>query len=135
MCSIEKKLYIPIVKKRESILRVKEEERSFPVILIGNKCDLQNSRMVTYEEASSQAAKWKYAYIETSAKIKTNVDKAFSEIFINIKDLKEGKKLMGKSTENVPKLSKEVYDEVRKDSKRKRIRKFYKNTKKRCIIM
>ena len=69
------KRYIYIKKfLREQILRVKNAE-DVPLILIGNKSDLQTTRQVRKEEASDKANKWKKPYIETSAKTRDNVDK------------------------------------------------------------
>jgi small GTP-binding protein len=59
---------------REQILRVKNAE-DVPLILIGNKSDLQSNRQVRKEEASEKANKWGKPYIETSAKTRENVDK------------------------------------------------------------
>ena len=46
-----------------------------PLILIGNKSDLQSNRQVRKEEATDKASKWSKPYIETSAKTRDNVDK------------------------------------------------------------
>jgi Ras-related protein Ral-A len=46
-----------------------------PLILIGNKSDLQSSRNVRLETAVDKANKWNKPYIETSAKTRENVDK------------------------------------------------------------
>jgi len=59
---------------REQILRVKNAD-DVPLILIGNKSDLQSNRQVRKEEASDKANKWVKPYIETSAKTRDNVDK------------------------------------------------------------
>ena len=59
---------------REQILRVKNAE-DVPLILIGNKSDLQTSRLVRREEAGDKANKWNKPYIETSANTRENVDK------------------------------------------------------------
>lgn len=59
---------------REQILRVKSDE-NIPFILIGNKCDLEDKRKVTQEQANSLAAEWNVPYVETSAKTRENVDK------------------------------------------------------------
>jgi small GTP-binding protein len=55
-------------------LRVKNTE-DVPLILIGNKSDLQSNRQVRKEEAQDKANKWVKPYIETSAKTRDNVDK------------------------------------------------------------
>lgn len=59
---------------REQILRVKNTE-DVPLILIGNKSDLQMNRQVRKEVAVEKANKWVKPYIETSAKTRDNVDK------------------------------------------------------------
>lgn len=69
---------------REQILRVKNAE-DVPLILIGNKSDLQTSRQVRREEATDKATKWNKPYIETSAKTRDNVDKAFFDLMREIK--------------------------------------------------
>jgi len=69
---------------REQILRVKNTE-DIPLILVGNKSDLQDSRQVRQEEASDKASKWNKPYIETSAKTRENVDKAFFDLMREIK--------------------------------------------------
>jgi Ras-related protein Ral-A len=56
-----------------------------PMILIGNKSDLQSSRQVRQEVANEKALKWNKPYIETSAKTRENVDKAFFDLMVEIK--------------------------------------------------
>jgi GTPase SAR1 family protein len=51
-----------------------------PVILVGNKHDLGDERVITYEEACALAERiGADAYIETSAKQRVNVDEPFDE--------------------------------------------------------
>ncbi|KAL3999810.1 myoferlin [Sarotherodon galilaeus] len=52
---------------REQILRVKEEE-AIPLLLVGNKSDLEDRRQVSAEEATAKASEWGVQYVETSAK-------------------------------------------------------------------
>jgi GTPase SAR1 family protein len=126
---------------RENVLRVKADDENLPIILVGNKMDLKSSRKIAIEEASALAAKWNIPYIETSAKTKENVDKAFCEIFIKIKDLKAARRAAGLSNGNQkqPKpgstLTEEEEKAIRADSLRKRIQKFYKNAKQNCHIL
>ena len=54
------------------------------ILLIGNKCDLIESREVTMEEAERKAKKNQYGFMETSAKDNNNVDKAFETLFDEI---------------------------------------------------
>ena len=59
---------------REQILRVKNDE-NIPLLLVGNKADLESRRQVSAKDASFRAAQWRVPYVETSAKTKENVDK------------------------------------------------------------
>ena len=54
---------------------------SKPVIILGNKCDLNENRQVTYEEGENYAKNLGYHFYETSAKTGENVKEAFDDIF------------------------------------------------------
>ncbi|XP_015782054.1 ras-related protein Ral-A [Tetranychus urticae] len=62
---------------REQILRVKGDESSIPFLLVGNKADLDEKRVVSKEEAQRLADAWNVPYIETSAKTRANVEAIF----------------------------------------------------------
>lgn len=64
-------------------MRVKAEEDKIPLLLVGNKSDLEERRQVSVEEARGKAEEWGVQYVETSAKTRANVDKA-SPHYINI---------------------------------------------------
>lgn len=64
---------------REQILRVKSDEQ-IPFLLVGNKADLSDRRKVSLDEAQSRANQWGVPYVETSAKTRANVDKAFYDL-------------------------------------------------------
>ncbi|ELK18045.1 Ras-related protein R-Ras2 [Pteropus alecto] len=68
-----------IYKFQRQILRVKDRDE-FPMILIGNKADLDHQRQVTQEEGQQLARQLKVIYMEASAKIRMNVDQAFHEL-------------------------------------------------------
>ncbi|CAF96484.1 unnamed protein product, partial [Tetraodon nigroviridis] len=58
---------------REQILRVKDTE-DVPMILVGNKCDLEDERVVGKEQGQNLARQWNHcAFLESSAKSKINV--------------------------------------------------------------
>ncbi|KAA8595687.1 hypothetical protein FQN60_010978 [Etheostoma spectabile] len=70
-----------IYKFQRQILRVKDRDE-FPMILVGNKADLELQRQVTQEEGQQLARQLKVTYMEASAKIRMNVDQAFHELEI-----------------------------------------------------
>lgn len=60
---------------REQILRVKAEDDKIPLLLVGNKSDLEDRRQVSVDEARGKAEESGVQYVETSAKTRANVDK------------------------------------------------------------
>ncbi|MBZ3871147.1 Ras-related protein Rap-2a [Sciurus carolinensis] len=64
---------------RDQITRVKRYEK-VPVILVGNKVDLESEREVSSNEGRALAEEWGCPFMETSAKSKTMVDELFAEI-------------------------------------------------------
>lgn len=73
---------------REQILRVKADEQ-IPLILVGNKIDMTDQRVVNQEEAKTLAHSWGVQYEETSAKMKVNVDKVYYDLVLQIKKRKD----------------------------------------------
>ncbi len=61
-----------LIDLREHIMRVKDSE-NIPIVLVGNKCDLEDERAVGKEEGQKLARQWNCAFMETSAKSKINV--------------------------------------------------------------
>ena len=76
-----------IQKKRERIIKGKHGERS-PMILVGNKVDLENNRKVSTEEAKKLAESWGIEYIETSVKANINCNEAFEKLVVQIASTK-----------------------------------------------
>ncbi|XP_055350601.1 ras-related protein Ral-a-like [Paramacrobiotus metropolitanus] len=74
---------------KDQIFRVKNMPK-IPMILVGNKVDLEAQRKVSITTLQEKARLWNVPYIETSAKTKFNVDKAFYELLREIKRWKEG---------------------------------------------
>lgn len=55
-------------------------------ILVGNKCDMEDRRQVTFEEGQEFASQFNMPFLETSAKETQNVDMAFDTMTKEIKD-------------------------------------------------
>ncbi|KAJ1556823.1 Ras- protein Rap-1b [Nowakowskiella sp. JEL0078] len=69
-----------LLELREQILRVKDAER-VPMVLVGNKCDLEDDRVVTRDQGAQLAGKWEgCTFFETSARRKINVDEVFYDL-------------------------------------------------------
>ena len=56
------------------------------IMLVGNKSDLEEERVVSRTEGQEYAAKHDLLFMETSAKLSTNVDEAFSAVIKDIFD-------------------------------------------------
>ncbi|XP_064607379.1 ras-related protein Rap1 [Liolophura sinensis] len=82
---------------REQILRVKDTD-DVPMILVGNKCDLEDERVVGKDQGMNLSRMWTCTFLETSAKAKINVSDIFCDLvrLINKKNpetkLKKNKK-------------------------------------------
>eukprot|EP00736_Rhodelphis_marinus_P006708 Rmarinus@m.3333 len=57
-------------------LRVKDQD-TVPAVLVGNKSDLEYERQVMFSEGEAVARRLGIPYIETSAKVRTNVEEMF----------------------------------------------------------
>ncbi|KAK0399567.1 hypothetical protein QR680_003111 [Steinernema hermaphroditum] len=64
---------------RDQILRVKDTE-DVPMILVGNKCDLEDERVVGKDQGQNLARQFNSAFLETSAKAKINVHEVFYDL-------------------------------------------------------
>merc|ERR1711892_1209326 len=70
-------LYIKTM--RDQIVKVKGSER-VPILLVGNKIDLESQREVPTVEGMALAQIWGCPFVDASAKNKVNVNEVFSEI-------------------------------------------------------
>ncbi|XP_039289032.1 ras-like protein 2 [Nilaparvata lugens] len=68
-----------IYKFHRQILRVKDRDE-FPMLMVGNKADLEHQRVVAVAEAQNLSRQLKVPYIECSAKLRMNVDQSFHEL-------------------------------------------------------
>lgn len=100
-------------------------------ILCGNKCDLEDQRVVTYEEGQQVADKLGIPFCETSAKTGTRVKEAFEKLVLEIPTHKSTQKIVmlgsgavGKSALTIRYVSDQFvdnYDPTIEDSYRKMI--------------
>jgi len=89
----------------DHILRVKDQDK-LPFILVGNKADLENERMVTKMDGEKLAKELQCQFMETSAKTRQNVVEMFHEIVRQIKKWRSENK--GDDEANPPKKKKSV---------------------------
>ena len=66
------------------ISKLKELSGEIPFIIIGNKIDEKDKRLVSLEGAKEKSDFYGVQYIETSAKLNENIDKAFESLSIQI---------------------------------------------------
>jgi len=69
----------------DKILRTKDSD-DVPIVLVGNKCDLKEQRVVEYDEGATLAKQWGCPFFETSAKIKLNNEACFFELVRTIRN-------------------------------------------------
>jgi len=63
----------------QQILRVKDQD-SWPMVIVGNKCDLEDERQVGMYEGRDLAKHYGCKFVETSAKHRINVEAAFHDL-------------------------------------------------------
>ncbi|XP_045486997.1 ras-like protein 2 isoform X2 [Pieris rapae] len=85
-----------LFKFHKQILRVKDRDE-FPMLMVGNKADLESQRVVTLDEAQSLSRQLKIPYIECSAKARMNVDQAFHELVRLVRRFQEAERIHIKS--------------------------------------
>jgi len=73
----ERNTYNVACELYDAIKRLKELDQ-VPVVLIGNKSDLEEKRCVSTMEAAAIARTWAIPFFETSAKTRYNIDAAFN---------------------------------------------------------
>ncbi|KAJ3442452.1 ras-like protein rasb [Anaeramoeba flamelloides] len=93
----------------EQITRVKDSD-DVPIIIVGNKSDLENERRISKGEGQDLAKTFGCPFFETSAKFRTNVDESFFESVREIKNQNE--KLL--SNENKQKMKKSLKKKKRR---------------------
>ena len=96
------------ISKKETFLKIKDwikniyqhKDEDFPILLLGNKCDLKEEREVTKEEGDQLAKELKLIFFETSSKEDINIEKAITEL-IEMIYKRLGKTFAGFETDKV----------------------------------
>ena len=103
----------------ERIMRIKDvDDYDFPFIIVGNKSDLEYDRVVSYVEGQDLADEYGVFFLETSARIRSNIDELFTAIAQAIGESGELKVLMyglggvGKSATTIQFIQNHFLDEV-----------------------
>ena len=69
-----------LTELREQLVRIKDDER-VPLVLVGNKSDLEEARVVSRSRAFAVSRSFgDKPYYETSARRRTNVDEVFKDL-------------------------------------------------------
>ena len=69
-----------LTELREQIRRIKEDD-NVPMVLVGNKCDLEEDRAVPRPRAFKTSQDWgNVPYYEASARRRANVDEVFIDL-------------------------------------------------------
>jgi len=76
---INRKSFREVRPLREKIHRIKDAKK-VPLVLVANKCDLEDDRVITKEEGEQLAAEFGCPYFEASAKNHVNIDESFAAL-------------------------------------------------------
>ena len=72
--------FIALQSHWDQICRAKLLQTATPIVLVGNKSDLDAKRAVPTQDGKALAEKWQCPFFETSAKLGCEVNEIFSEI-------------------------------------------------------
>ena len=76
---VDQQSFIDVQPLLDHIQRVKGVS-SVPMLLVGNKCDLEKERVVATSDGEKVAAEWGIPFYETSALSKKNVDIVYTDV-------------------------------------------------------
>jgi len=72
---------------RQQIVRVHDSD-NIPILVVGNKCDLEDQREVSAEEGRELAKSIGGDFIEASAKTRTNIEQIFVNVVRRVREKK-----------------------------------------------
>ncbi|KAK4649451.1 Ras-related protein rsr1 [Podospora bellae-mahoneyi] len=108
---------------KEEIRRIKDDD-TVPIVIVGNKADLEDQRAVDRATAFGVSRSWNAPYYESSARTRTNVD----EVFIDLcRQLCRREDMLEKQARD--ELGQKMSDEAAKKRRRRRRR------KEKCVIL
>ena len=92
----ERKSFENLNNYKNLIYKCKEDsENKIPIVIVGNKCDLESARVVSSTEGLNFAKSFLdfnvNAFFETSAKERINVEEAFFQVVRQIREIKPNK--------------------------------------------
>eukprot|EP01129_Flabellula_baltica_P003411 TRINITY_DN1317_c0_g1_i1.p1 TRINITY_DN1317_c0_g1~~TRINITY_DN1317_c0_g1_i1.p1 ORF type:complete len:192 (+),score=49.12 TRINITY_DN1317_c0_g1_i1:116-691(+) len=78
---------------REQITRIKDSD-DVPIVLVGNKCDLNDQyRVITREDGEKMAKAFRVPFFETSAKTRVNIEESYFELVRQIRRMRDNAEL------------------------------------------
>ena len=83
--------YDEVQNYKDKITRVKETDK-VPIVLVGNKCDLESERQVSFDQGKKLGEAWHSPFMETSAKAKINNEECFYQVVREIRKVDEEEK-------------------------------------------
>jgi len=92
---VSRSSFTEIPELHEQILRVKDCD-IVPMVLVGNKCDLKEQRLVSRDEGQALAQQFNSVFLEASAKEKINVENVFVELVRKISLMTQPPKVINK---------------------------------------
>lgn len=124
-----------LMELREQVLRIKDSDR-VPMVLIGNKADLNNERVISVEEGIEVSSKWgRVPFYETSALLRSNVDEVFVDLVrqiirnemesVAIKDARNQSEQFNKNQSSSSRLPSSSRQDTKQSNKRQQSRDLY----------
>lgn len=114
---------------REEIIRIKDDE-NVPMVIVGNKADLEESRVVQRAKGFSISQRWGAPYYESSARTRTNVDEVFVDLC---------RQMLRKDDDYLASIETDdsgfKFDAFRSGHKRKRRMRLGEKDHPRCVIL